>query len=260
MGVSSEGESAETSWAGQLAEAQALEEGSDPSWAPQVTDVRADESEEMMEVGNAEDAEAVESRASYRDPTIPDLSDGEADEGAYFGPGDQYTTDGSITLAALQSAIESVATSESRDDAQAQGAAHTSDSAGILASAPADAQEGSSAGGPRPARENYLCVDGKAHVLLEDSVELRGADFPQSRGDSALQWRNLVLAVAASGFKCPVKPCNHKVAPCPGKSAKSSQNGTQRGTYCAFWRSLDSKTSTSIIGSSTIVPSPRLRK
>ena len=96
----------------------------------------------MMEVGNAEDAETVVSRASYRDPTIPDFSDGEADEGAYFGPGDRYTAYGSITLTALQSAIDSVATSESRDDAQAQGAAHTSDIAGILASAPVDAQEG----------------------------------------------------------------------------------------------------------------------
>jgi len=60
-------------------------------------------------------------------------------------------------------------------------------------------------------------------VLLEDSVELRGADFPQSRGDSALQWRNLYLAVAASGFKCPVKPCTHKVAPRTGKAAKGSR-------------------------------------
>ena len=89
-----------------------------------------------------------------------------------------------------------VASSDSRDDAQAQGAAQTSDSAGSSSSAPTDAQAGSSAGGPRPARENYLCVDGKARVLLEDSVELRGADFPQSRGDSALQWRNLALAAA----------------------------------------------------------------
>ena len=82
-------ESPERSWTRQVAEAQALEESSDPSWAPQVTDVREEESEEMMEVGNAEDAETVVSRASYRDPTIPDFSDGEADEGAYFGPGDR---------------------------------------------------------------------------------------------------------------------------------------------------------------------------
>ena len=65
-GVSSE--SPERSWARQVAEAQALEESSDPSWAPQVTDVR-EESEEMMEVGHAEDAETVVSTAPYRDPT-----------------------------------------------------------------------------------------------------------------------------------------------------------------------------------------------
>ena len=155
-------------------------------------------------------------------PYYSDLSDEEADVGTYGDPSGRYVSFGSITLTALQSAIDSVATSESRDDAQAQGAAHTSDGAGILASAPVDAQEGSSAGGPRPARENFLSVDGKERVLLEDSVELRGADFPQSRGDSALQWRNLALAAAASGFKCPVKPCNHRVAPYPGKNAKGS--------------------------------------
>ena len=68
-------ESPERSWAGQLAEAPALEESSDPSWAPQVTDVREEESEEMMEVGHAEGAETVVSRAPYRDPTIPDFSE-----------------------------------------------------------------------------------------------------------------------------------------------------------------------------------------
>ena len=62
-GVSSAGEGGETSGAGSLAEAHALE-GSDPSWAPLLTDIRAEEeSEEMMEVGNAEDAEIFESAA-----------------------------------------------------------------------------------------------------------------------------------------------------------------------------------------------------
>ena len=76
----------------------------------------------------------------------------------------------------------------------------------ICAPAPEDAQEGTSAG-PEPARENFLCVDGRERVQLEDSVELLGADFPQSRRDSALRWRNLALAVAACGYKCPMKPC-----------------------------------------------------
>ena len=93
-----------------MAEAQALEESPDPSWAPQVTDVR--EESEVMEVGYTEAAETVVSTAPYRDPTIPDLSDEEADVGTYGDPGGRYVSFGSITLTALQSAIESVATSE----------------------------------------------------------------------------------------------------------------------------------------------------
>ena len=57
---------------------------------------------------------------------------------------------------------------------------------------------------------------------FEDSVKLLGADFPQSRRDSALRWRNLALAVAACGYKCPVKPCTYKLAPCLGKIAKGN--------------------------------------
>ena len=57
-----------------------------------------------------------------------------------------------ITLDAFQSAIELV-TNEAGDDAQAQGAAHTSMLTDICASAPEDAQEGSNAGCPKPARE-----------------------------------------------------------------------------------------------------------
>ena len=89
-GVSSvAGEGGETSGAGSLAEAHALQ-GSDPSWAPLLTDIRAEESEEMMEVG-AEDVETFESAASsYRDPTRPAPSDEELDDGTYFGPGSQY--------------------------------------------------------------------------------------------------------------------------------------------------------------------------
>jgi len=189
-----------------------------------VSDAQAlEESEEVMEVGYAEAAEAVIATAPYRDPTIPDLSsDGETDGGT-VGQTGRYVSYAGITLSALQSAIEFVATSESKDDAQAQGAAHTSMlTEDVCASAPDDAQEGSSAGCPKPARENFLCVDSKERVLLEDSIELLGADFPQSRGDSALKWRNLALAAAASGFKCPVKPCAHKVAPYLGKHAKGS--------------------------------------
>ena len=110
-------------------------------------------------------------------------------------------------------------TSKARDDAQAQGAAHTSMLTDICASSPEDVQEGTSAGCPKPARENFLCVDGKER---EDSVELLSADIPQSRRDSALKWRNLALAAAASGYKCPVKPCAYKVSPYLGKNAKGS--------------------------------------
>jgi len=105
-------------------------------WAHQVTDAQAqEESEEVMEVGYAEAAETLLSTAPYRDPAVTDISDEEAGEGACGG------SFGSITLTALQSAIESVVTGESRDDAQAQGAAQTSELTGVLASAPVDAQE-----------------------------------------------------------------------------------------------------------------------
>ena len=85
-GVSSGGEGGEASGAGSLAEAHALQ-GSDPSWAPVLTDIR-EESEELMELG-AEDAETFESAASsYRDPTHPLLSDEEQEDGGtYFGSG-----------------------------------------------------------------------------------------------------------------------------------------------------------------------------
>ena len=66
---------------------------------------------------------------------------------------------------------------------------------------------------PMPMRENYLCVDGKERMPLEDSVELRGVSFPQERGDDALLHRNLILAFSACGYKCPVKPCAYKLAP-----------------------------------------------
>ena len=152
----------------------------------------------------------------------------------------------------LQSAIEFV-TSEARDDAQAQGAAHTPMLSDICDPAPEDAQEGTSAGRPEPARENFLCVDGKERVPLDDSIELLGADFPQSRRDSALKWRNLALAVAVCGYKCPVKPWAYKLAQYLGKIAKGNLER-------ACWMSPKSETRSLIIGSSTIVPLPRSRK
>ena len=45
-------------------------------------------------------------------------------------------------------------------------------------------------------------------------------DFPQARGDDAQLQRNLVLAFAACGYKCPVKPCAYKLAPRTRKIAK----------------------------------------
>ena len=39
-----------------------------------------------------------------------------------------------------------------------------------------------------------VAIDGVGRVLLEESVELRGVDLPQSREDSAQLHRNLVLA------------------------------------------------------------------
>ena len=170
-----------------------------------------EESEEVMEVGYAE-------AAAYRDPMLPLLSSQEETDGETAGQeGHNVSRDG-ITLSALQSAIELV-TSEARDDAQAQGAVHTPMHTDICSPTPEDAQAGTSAG-PQPARENYLCIDGKERVQLEDSVEMRGVDFPQARGDEAQLQRNLVSALAACGYKCPVKSCSYKLAPRIGKIAK----------------------------------------
>ena len=66
-------------------ETQEVSESPERSWAQQVSNAQAqaqEESEEVMEVGYAEAAEAVMATAPYRDPTIPDLSsDGETDGG-----------------------------------------------------------------------------------------------------------------------------------------------------------------------------------
>ena len=77
-----------------------------------------------MEVSYAEAAAIA--AVPYRDPTVPEFSsDGEADGETVDQEGHNVSHDG-ITLRALQSAIELVVTSVIRDDAQAQGAAHTS--------------------------------------------------------------------------------------------------------------------------------------
>lgn len=69
--------------------------------------------------------------------------------------------------------------------------------------------------------DNYLNVDGVGRVLLDESVELRGVDFPQSREDSAQSHRNLVKAYATCGFKCPARGCSHQVAPRAGMKLAS---------------------------------------
>ena len=49
-----------------------MSESPERSWAQQVSDAQAlEESEEVMEVGYAEAAEAVMATTPYRDPTIP---------------------------------------------------------------------------------------------------------------------------------------------------------------------------------------------
>ena len=63
---------------------------------------------------------------------------------------------------------------------------------------------------------NYLSVDGVGRVLLEECIEMRGDEFPQSRGDDARLHRNLILAFAACCYKCPVKPCDYQLAPRSG--------------------------------------------
>ena len=154
-------------------ETQEVSETPEVSEAREVSDTQ-EESGEVMEVSYAEAA-----TAAYRDTTQPLLSSREETDGETVGQEGHNVSHDGITLAALQSAIEFV-TSEARDDAQAQGAAHTPMLADICDPALEDAQEGTSAGHPEPGRENFLCVDGKECVQLEDSVELLSEDFPQS--------------------------------------------------------------------------------
>ena len=105
---------------------------------------------EEMEVGYAEAAEA------YRE-TMPSLSSDEEADGETADKEGQNVSQ-EITLDALQCAIELVS-GVARDDAQAPGDAHTPTHATICPESD-DAQESSSVA-PMPARENYLCVDGK---------------------------------------------------------------------------------------------------
>jgi len=63
---------------------------------------------------------------------------------------------------------------------------------------------------------NYLNVDEVGQMLLDESVKLPGVDLPQSRADDASLHRNLKLASAACGYKCPVRGCPHQVAPRAG--------------------------------------------
>ena len=67
--------------------------------------------------------------------------------------------------------------------------------------------------GNQPMVDNYLRIDSVGRVLLDRSVELRSEDFPQSRDDDAHKQRNLLLAYAACGYKCPVQGCNNTEAP-----------------------------------------------
>ena len=71
----------------------------------------------------------------------------------------------------------------------------------------------SSSGATTPKLENYLSFDGRERVLLEECVEMRGADFPQSRGDDAQLHRNLIMASMTCGYKGPDKPCGYRIAP-----------------------------------------------
>ena len=159
-----------------------MSETPEVSEAQEVSDTQ-ERSGEVMEVGYAEAA------AAYREP-VPSLSSDEETDGGTAGQEGQNVSRWDITLAALQSAIELV-TGEARDDAQAQGDVHTPMHTDICPT-PEDAQESSSSA-PQPAHENYLCVDGKERVPLEDSIELRGVDFPQARG--ALQPDSGVLGL-----------------------------------------------------------------
>ena len=47
-------------------------------------------------------------------------------------------------------------------------------------------------------------------------------DFPQSRGDDARLHRNLILAFAACGSKCPVKLCGYRMAARPGNAQEQN--------------------------------------
>ena len=66
----------------------------------------------------------------------------------------------------------------------------------------------------RPLLDNFLAVDGVGKMAMDEGLELLGSALPQSR-QYGLQYRNLALAVAGSGYRCPILQCSTVINPVP---------------------------------------------
>ena len=72
--------------------------------------------------------------------------------------------------------------------------------------------------------ENYLNVVGRERVRLEVSCEYTGAQLPQLRSDDPSLHRNLIVAYAANGYKCPVELCIHTLPPRIGMKTRPERD------------------------------------
>ena len=130
-------------------------------------------------------------------------SDGDLEDGEVHS---ENEVPSSINLQGLSSSIAEMLEGGAKRDVQAQGVALAPEHAPIESAATSGGQSNAN----KLVLDNYLSVDGVGQVLLDQSVELRGCDLPQSRGDDAQTHRNLVLAYAAC--ECQVRGCRHQIA------------------------------------------------
>lgn len=98
-----------------------------------------------------------------------------------------------IDLQGLASSIAEVVNGGDGSDVQAPGVVLATVHAVPLVSARAVVQSSAN----KLMLDNYVSVNGVGQVLLDESVELRGEDLPQSRADDGSLHRNLVVAYAA---------------------------------------------------------------
>ena len=112
---------------------------------------------------------------AYRQ-TLPSALDSEKEDGEIHS--DQEVLSAAIFLEVLQSAIEEVVAGGAGNDVQApQVAIEPTHAPKPLVAE--DAQEKGQSGATETLLNNFLSVDGKGQVLLDESVELGVTEFPQ---------------------------------------------------------------------------------